>query len=43
MLNRRQRLPCSKTAIERAKELRANLTVGEATIWVSLKGKSMRG
>jgi very-short-patch-repair endonuclease len=43
MLDRRRRLPCTKTAVIRAKELRANLTKGEAILWTALKGRSMRG
>ena len=43
MLDRRRRLPCTRTAVLRAKELRANLTTSEAILWRSLKGRSIRG
>jgi very-short-patch-repair endonuclease len=43
MLDRRRKLPHTETAVQRAKELRSDLTIAEATLWKGLKGGAMRG
>jgi very-short-patch-repair endonuclease len=43
MLDRRRKLPHTDIAVQRAKELRGNMTIAEAILWRGLKGSGMRG
>lgn len=43
MIDRSRQLPYSALAEERARELRKNMTIGEAILWRSLKRRAIKG